>query len=136
MNRRRILRMLKTVTASVLACWVAVGFVMASAKPTASPKVEYTKVSGLRCLQPRLLVADVGLDDFRQAEQRWLWQHYPGRPWQRVLVLPSGAQGVTEKPDATLQTETAIIQADDGSGISVCFAIGLTSAQRRLADQP
>jgi hypothetical protein len=128
--------MVKTLLASVLACGVAASLVMASAKPAASPKVEYTKVSGVRCLQPRLLLAHVLMDDFRQAEERWLSQHYPGRPWQRVLVLPSEPQGVAEKSHATLETETAIVQADDGSVISVCFAIGLTSAQRSPASQP
>ena len=118
------------VIAIALACGSA-----SAAEPPRAPgndahKIEYAKVEGRECLQPVVKIAGAVIADYRDAEQRWLSAHYPGRPaprWQNQLVLRAGPNGSVDSSAATMQSETAYVQAGDGGEIAVCFDIGLNS---------
>jgi hypothetical protein len=121
---------LGAVVAIALACGVASAAELPEASGKDVPKVEFVAVKGRPCLHPFVKSAGATLQDYRGAEQRWLSDHYPGRPaprWQNQLVLRPAADGVGENGGATMQTETAYVQAGDGSEITVCFEIGLDS---------
>ena len=114
---------------SFLCCRVVLGS-DAGPVPVSEPaKVEFREVGGVACLQPSVASTDAELKDFRVAEQRWLAAHYPGQAalrWRSVLVLPSEPDATAKTP-ADVKTETAFVQAGDGSEIEVCFSIELKS---------
>ena len=128
--------MLNLLLVTVVACGL-LGSAVAPAEENPPAKVEFIEVEGLPCLQPRLATVDAVLEDFRLAEQRWLSERYPGRQahrWKNVLVLPAETELGAEKSDATVKTETAFVEAADGSEIPVCFEIGLKSAERQAPE--
>src|SRR5262245_52156212 len=130
--KRRISLMRNSRIATLVAFGLGLASVATAADATPA-KVEFAEVEGLPCLQPRLLSADVVRDDFSQAESRWLSEHYPDRPvprWKSVLNLLSEPVGSTATPDSIIVSETAFVQAADGSEIPVCFTIGIRSSKQ------
>jgi len=119
-----------------LICGAGWGEVVACDQATAPPKVEFG-VKGTPCLQPIVLSPDAELKDFRMAEGRWLSKHYPGRSvprWESVLVLPPETPTSGAKSKAFFDSETAYVQAPDGSEIAVCFYIGLKTGTGRARE--
>ena len=88
------------------------------------PAVEYGKDEDHDCLQPRVLRADPTLDDFREAQRRWLEEQFPGRPFARegtLLFLDS-----PEKDGAgpvAVHGEKARVELRQGTSWPVCFEI-------------
>jgi hypothetical protein len=96
--------------------------------PPAQPKVEFVKVDGWPCLQPRMEETVTTLGEFRAAELRWLANNYPGAStprWQTEIVLGPVSNPFDKPEPVTIRCETAEVQPTEGANVSICFDIGL-----------
>lgn len=96
----------------------------------ASPwKVEYAEVEGMPCLEPTRLTADVKLEDFRDAERRWLDEHQPG--WDEKVLrskarfAPTELFSNEEPAYMVVERDTFEIELPDRSTRTICFEINL-----------
>ena len=92
-------------------------------------KVEYKEIDGSSCLQPTRNATDVTLEDFRDAEHRWLDANHPG--WDEKRMKSKARSSPVEplsndKPEFMVaEKDTYEIELPDRSTTTICFDVKL-----------
>lgn len=92
-------------------------------------KVEYREVKGSNCLQPTRNAPDVTLEDFRDAERRWLDEHHPEWATKDLRTKNRSARVEPLSDDEpafrVVDKDVMDVELPDRSTRSICFDIKL-----------
>ena len=94
------------------------------------PVVEYVKVDGKPCLQPKILSGSPGDTDLVAAQKRWLAKNFPGYRLvrqQHILTLAPEFRPAGQEKDPPTDYDWMEFETAGGKPIPVCFSRTLST---------